>query len=183
MLGFWSGPQMWSCFAPLCPRGGACPQQSLARGKIVAIPVPRTIADGAQTRAGAPLRFALKQVLLARSHPRSALHSCFQIQPFPFLCSDGNSFLTQNISHFEPFLHIFSATNTPVAEGFASYYTILDQKPSFRLRRVQESILNFFEFLIHQTLTLLTAGSNNGAPPSQRSKPPCNRIKPPKTKI
>eukprot|EP00667_Euglena_gracilis_P019329 EG_transcript_20697 len=48
------------------PEAGNDTQQSLARGKIVAIPVPRTIADGAQTQASGTLTFPVIQRLVQR---------------------------------------------------------------------------------------------------------------------
>lgn len=46
------------------PAAGNDVQQSLAKGEIVTIATPRTIADGAQTPAAGPLTFALMQRLL-----------------------------------------------------------------------------------------------------------------------
>jgi threonine dehydratase len=57
--------------APACavygvePEAGNDVQQSLARGEIVKIPVPQTIADGAQTQAPGQLTFAVLRALVA----------------------------------------------------------------------------------------------------------------------
>ncbi len=48
------------------PEAGNDTQQSLARGEIVQIPVPQTIADGAQTQASGRLTFPVIQALVAR---------------------------------------------------------------------------------------------------------------------
>jgi threonine dehydratase len=48
------------------PEAGNDTQQSLARGEIVHIPVPQTIADGAQTQASGRLTFPVIQALVAR---------------------------------------------------------------------------------------------------------------------
>lgn len=45
------------------PEAGNDTQQSLARGEIVSIPVPQTIADGAQTQASGKLTFPVIQAL------------------------------------------------------------------------------------------------------------------------
>jgi threonine dehydratase len=45
------------------PEAGNDTQQSLARGEIVSIPVPQTIADGAQTQASGQLTFPVIQAL------------------------------------------------------------------------------------------------------------------------
>ena len=48
------------------PEAGNDTQQSLARGQIVQIEVPQTIADGAQTQASGQLTFPVIQALVAR---------------------------------------------------------------------------------------------------------------------
>lgn len=48
------------------PEAGNDTQQSLARGEIVHIAVPQTIADGAQTQASGQLTFPVIQALVAR---------------------------------------------------------------------------------------------------------------------
>jgi threonine dehydratase len=48
------------------PEAGNDTQQSLARGAIVRIPTPRTIADGAQTEASGQLTFPVIQALVER---------------------------------------------------------------------------------------------------------------------
>ena len=48
------------------PEAGNDTQQSLARGEIVQIDVPQTIADGAQTQASGQLTFPVIQALVAR---------------------------------------------------------------------------------------------------------------------
>ncbi|MBL8349270.1 MAG: pyridoxal-phosphate dependent enzyme, partial [Burkholderiaceae bacterium] len=48
------------------PEAGDDTRQSLARGEIVAIPVPQTIADGAQTQASGRLTLPVIQALVAR---------------------------------------------------------------------------------------------------------------------
>ena len=48
------------------PEAGNDTQQSLARGQIVQIDVPQTIADGAQTQASGTLTFPVIQALVAR---------------------------------------------------------------------------------------------------------------------
>ncbi|MBI5255640.1 MAG: threo-3-hydroxy-L-aspartate ammonia-lyase [Burkholderiales bacterium] len=48
------------------PAAGNDTQQSLARGEIVKIPVPQTIADGAQTQASGRLTFPVIQALVSR---------------------------------------------------------------------------------------------------------------------
>jgi threo-3-hydroxy-L-aspartate ammonia-lyase len=48
------------------PEAGNDTQQSLAAGRIVAIPVPQTIADGAQTQASGQLTFPVIQALVER---------------------------------------------------------------------------------------------------------------------
>ena len=47
------------------PEAGNDVQQSLARGEIVKIPVPQTLADGAQTQAAGQLTFAVIRALVA----------------------------------------------------------------------------------------------------------------------
>ena len=47
------------------PEAGNDVQQSLARGEIVKIPVPQTLADGAQTQAPGQLTFAVIRALVA----------------------------------------------------------------------------------------------------------------------
>ena len=47
------------------PEAGNDVQQSLARGEIVKIPVPQTLADGAQTQAPGELTFAVIRALVA----------------------------------------------------------------------------------------------------------------------
>ncbi len=47
------------------PQAGNDVQQSLAAGSIVRIPVPRTIADGAQTQAAGQLTFAIMRALVS----------------------------------------------------------------------------------------------------------------------
>jgi threonine dehydratase len=47
------------------PAAGNDIQQSLQRGEIVKIPVPQTIADGAQTQCAGPLTFAVINALVA----------------------------------------------------------------------------------------------------------------------
>ena len=48
------------------PEAGNDTQQSLARGEIVTIAVPQTIADGAQTTASGALTFPVIQALVQR---------------------------------------------------------------------------------------------------------------------
>ena len=48
------------------PEAGNDTQQSLAAGRIVSIPVPQTIADGAQTQASGRLTFPVIQALVER---------------------------------------------------------------------------------------------------------------------
>ena len=48
------------------PEAGNDTQQSLARGRIVRIPTPQTIADGAQTQAPGKLTFPVIQALVSR---------------------------------------------------------------------------------------------------------------------
>ena len=48
------------------PEAGDDTRQGLARGEIVHIPVPQTIADGAQTQASGKLTFPVIQALVAR---------------------------------------------------------------------------------------------------------------------
>jgi threo-3-hydroxy-L-aspartate ammonia-lyase len=54
------GIQVWG----VEPEAGNDTQQSLARGEIVRIPTPRTIADGAQTEASGKLTFPVIQALV-----------------------------------------------------------------------------------------------------------------------
>ena len=50
------------------PEAGNDTQQSLAAGRIVSIPTPKTIADGAQTQASGKLTFPVIQVLVKAVH-------------------------------------------------------------------------------------------------------------------
>ena len=54
------------CVVGVEPEAGNDTQQSLARGEIVHIEVPQTIADGAQTQASGQLTFPVIQALVAR---------------------------------------------------------------------------------------------------------------------
>ena len=54
------------CVVGVEPEAGNDTQQSLARGEIVHIDVPQTIADGAQTQASGQLTFPVIQALVAR---------------------------------------------------------------------------------------------------------------------